>query len=105
MVKVETIVQKNICHDSFIFQKEETSSIANNNPPTGAPKADATPAPAPAEMKLRLQKGEKKIANISLQYYLRILLLIKKNLSAEGKSLMWYLSGRVTFDEVATKSL
>ena len=39
-----------------MFQKEETSSIANNRPPTGAPNAEATPAPAPAEMKFRLQK-------------------------------------------------
>lgn len=37
-----------------MFQKEDTSSIENNSPPTGAPKADATPAAAPAEMKLRL---------------------------------------------------
>ena len=54
VVKVATIVQKNICQDNFKFQKEETSSIANNKPPTGAPKAEATPAPAPAEIKLRL---------------------------------------------------
>ena len=48
---------KNVCHDNFMFQKEDTSSIENNSPPTGAPKADATPAAAPAEMKLRLFKG------------------------------------------------
>ena len=37
-----------------MFQNDDTSSIENNSPPTGAPKADATPAAAPAEMKLRL---------------------------------------------------
>lgn len=50
------MVQKKICQDSFKFQNEDTSSMANNKPPTGAPNADATPAPAPAEMKLRLRK-------------------------------------------------
>lgn len=54
-MKVETIVQKKICQDSFMFQNDDTSSIAKSNPPTGAPNAEATPAPAPAEMKLRLQ--------------------------------------------------
>lgn len=48
------MVQKKICQDNFMFQNDETSSIANSKPPTGAPKAEATPAPAPAEMKLRL---------------------------------------------------
>ena len=43
-----------------MFQKEDTSSIENNRPPTGAPKADATPAAAPAEMKLRLLKAQDK---------------------------------------------
>ena len=38
-------------------QKLETSSIENNNPPTGEPKAEETPAAAPAEMKLRLSSG------------------------------------------------
>ena len=37
-----------------MFQNEDTSSIENSRPPTGAPKAEATPAAAPAEMKLRL---------------------------------------------------
>lgn len=45
---------KNVCQDNFMFQKEETSSIENSSPPTGAPKAEATPAAAPAEIKLRL---------------------------------------------------
>lgn len=55
MVKVETIAQKNICHMSFKLQNEETSSMENSNPPIGAPKAEATPAAAPALTKLRLQ--------------------------------------------------
>ena len=45
---------KNVCHDNFMFQNDDTSSIENSSPPTGAPKAEATPAAAPAEMKLRL---------------------------------------------------
>jgi len=51
---VDTIHAKNVCHDNFMFQNEDTSSIENSRPPTGAPKAEATPAAAPAEMKLRL---------------------------------------------------
>lgn len=39
-----------------MFQNEETSSIENKRPPTGAPNADATPAAAPADIKLRLQE-------------------------------------------------
>ena len=31
------------CQESFMFQKEETSSIAKRSPPTGAPKAEAIP--------------------------------------------------------------
>lgn len=56
MVNVDTIQQKNVCQESFMFQNEETSSIENKRPPTGAPNADATPAAAPADIKLRLQK-------------------------------------------------
>ena len=48
--------QKNICHDKVVVQNEDTSSMENNNPPTGAPKADDTPAAAPADMKFLLQK-------------------------------------------------
>ena len=44
VVKVATMQQKKTCHDSLFFQKEETSSIANSSPPTGAPNADAIPA-------------------------------------------------------------
>lgn len=54
VVNVDTMQQKNVCQESFMFQKDETSSIENKRPPTGAPNADATPAAAPAEMKLRL---------------------------------------------------
>ena len=62
VVKVATIQQKKVIHDNFMFQKDETSSMANSKPPTGAPNADATPAPAPAEMKFRL-KGSTKLSS------------------------------------------
>lgn len=52
--------QKNVCHESFMFQKDDTSSIENKSPPTGAPNAEATPAAAPAEMKFRLKESETK---------------------------------------------
>lgn len=35
----------------------DTSSIENNNPPTGEPKADETPAAAPADIKFRRSSG------------------------------------------------
>ena len=57
VVKVAVMHAKNVCQDNFMFQKEETSSMAKRRPPTGAPKAEATPAPAPAEIKLRLRGG------------------------------------------------
>ena len=53
VVKVATMQQKKTCQESLFFQKDETSSIAKRRPPTGAPKAEAIPAAAPAEMKLR----------------------------------------------------
>lgn len=53
-VNVASMQQKKIIHPSFIDQYDETSSIANSNPPTGAPNAAATPAAAPAVVKLRL---------------------------------------------------
>ena len=56
VVKVATMQQKNICHDKVTVQNEQTSSMENNNPPTGAPKAEATPAAAPADMKFLLKK-------------------------------------------------
>ena len=57
VVNVETMAQKKICHDSFMFQNEDTSSMEKSKPPTGAPKAEATPAAAPAEMKFLLKRG------------------------------------------------
>ena len=42
---------------SFMLQKEDTSSIPKRRPPTGAVKAEATPAAAPAAVKLRLWKN------------------------------------------------
>ena len=61
VVKVATIQQKNICHDNVVVQNEDTSSIENNSPPTGAPKADDTPAAAPAETKFLLKINKNKI--------------------------------------------
>ena len=58
VVNVETIAQKKICQESFMFQKLDTSSMENSKPPTGAPNAEATPAAAPALMKLRLGDAE-----------------------------------------------
>ena len=51
VVNVAHMQQNNICQANVKFQNDATSSIANNIPPTGAPNADAIPAPAPAEMK------------------------------------------------------
>jgi hypothetical protein len=56
VVNVDTIQQKKICHDKVTVQNDDTSSIENNNPPTGAPKAEATPAAAPADTKFLLEK-------------------------------------------------
>ena len=53
-MKVATIQQKNTCQESLFFQNEETSSMANRSPPTGAPNAEAMPAAAPAEIKFLL---------------------------------------------------
>ena len=58
VVKVETMLQKNVCIESFMFQNEETSSMENKRPPTGAPKADDTPAATPADTKLRLSRTQ-----------------------------------------------
>jgi hypothetical protein len=55
VVNVATMAQKKICQERRMFQKDETSSMEKRRPPTGAPKADATPAAAPALMKLRLK--------------------------------------------------
>lgn len=72
VVKVEIMQQKNICHDKVVVQNEDTSSIENRRPPTGEPKAEATPAAAPADIKLRLknyrtQKFKKKICRHSIR--------------------------------------
>lgn len=53
-VNTDTIQQKNICQLSLSFQNDETSSIENSRPPTGAPNAVETPAAAPADTKFRL---------------------------------------------------
>ena len=62
VVKVAVMQENKVCQDNFMFQKDETSSMANKRPPTGAPKAEATPAPAPADMKLRLIVNKQKIS-------------------------------------------
>ena len=53
-VKVASMQQKKIIQPSFNVQKDDTSSMANSRPPTGAPNAAATPAAAPAVVKFRL---------------------------------------------------
>ena len=57
-VKVASMQAKKIIQPSFIDQKEDTSSMVNRSPPTGAPNAAATPAAAPAVVKLRLNRWE-----------------------------------------------
>ena len=54
-VNVANMQQKKIIQPSFIDQNDDTSSMANSRPPTGAPNAAATPAAAPAVVKLRLR--------------------------------------------------
>ena len=53
-MKAETIQQKNVCQPNLSLQKLDTSSIAKRSPPTGAPNAALTPAPAPAVRKFLL---------------------------------------------------
>ncbi len=48
------------CQLSLTLQWLETSSMAKRSPPTGAPKAEATPAAAPAETKSRLSRELRK---------------------------------------------
>ena len=76
VVNVATMQQKKTCHESLFFQKEETSSIANKRPPTGAPKAEAIPAAAPAEMKflrssefLNLEKNGNVHSNVATKIW------------------------------------
>ena len=52
-VNVDNMQQKKIIQPNFMLQKEDTSSMAKSSPPTGAPKAAATPAAAPAVVKFR----------------------------------------------------
>lgn len=63
-VNVANIQQKKIIQPSFIVQNDETSSMANRSPPTGAPKAAATPAAAPAVVKLRLKHSNSCVCRI-----------------------------------------
>jgi len=58
--------QKNTCHDNLFFQNDETSSMAKSRPPTGAPKADAIPAAAPALIKFLLSS---ELRNLKKQSY------------------------------------
>lgn len=50
---VESMQLKKVSHARWWDQKLEISSRTKSSPPMGAPKAEATPAAAPAEMKLR----------------------------------------------------
>lgn len=61
-VNVANIQQKKIIQPNLIVQNDETSSMANSSPPTGAPKAAATPAAAPAVVKLRLSSEFRNLA-------------------------------------------
>ena len=58
-VNVDNMQQKKIIQPNFMLQKDDTSSMAKSSPPTGAPKAAATPAAAPAVVKFRLLKKER----------------------------------------------
>jgi len=55
-VKVASMLQKNVIQPSFRLQNDDTSSMANSRPPTGAANAADTPAAAPAVVKLRLNE-------------------------------------------------
>jgi len=55
-VNVAIMQQKNVIQPSLRLQNEDTSSMANSRPPTGAANAAETPAAAPAVVKLRLHK-------------------------------------------------
>ena len=70
VVNVATIVQKKIWPDNLMSHNNETSRscIANKRPPTGAPKAEATPEPIPAEIKFRLWKNEHNMLYTSGDY-------------------------------------
>lgn len=57
VVNAAIIEQKKTCHVSLFDQNDDTSSMEKSNPPTGAPKADDTPAAAPADIKFRRSSG------------------------------------------------
>ena len=51
-----------------MLQNDDTSSMPNNSPPTGAVNADATPAAAPAAVKLRLHKISITLIDVAIVY-------------------------------------
>jgi len=53
-VNVAIMQQKNVIQPSLRLQNDDTSSMANRRPPTGAANAADTPAAAPAVVKFRL---------------------------------------------------
>ena len=57
---VPNMEHKNTIHVSCVLQKELASSSENRIPPTGAPKAAATPAAAPPDTKSRLSRSFRK---------------------------------------------
>ena len=60
VVTVAIVAQKKICQANFTFQNDDSSSMQKRRAPTGALNAAATPAAAPALMKLRLQWSKAK---------------------------------------------
>ena len=60
MTVVAVIDAKKVCHVSVCDHVDATSSSAKSRPPTGAPKAEATPAAAPAVRKSRASFGLRK---------------------------------------------
>ncbi len=69
-VKVDSMQEKKIIQPSFMLQKDDTSSMANSRPPTGAPNAAATPAAAPAVVKLRLRRHNGEVQHGSILHVL-----------------------------------
>ena len=72
-MNVATIQQKNICQERVVVQNEDTSSMENNSPPTGAPNAEETPAAAPAEIKFLLKIEIYTIILMASIWHLKIL--------------------------------
>ena len=56
----------------LILTLNETSSIENRRPPTGAPKAEETPAAAPAEIKFLRSSGflVENFENLQYKFYI-----------------------------------